>query len=196
LLQEIVRLVLPFYLHKGQRVQCTTRQTTANYIVSQLAVWEIDFPGGIRNDNFKWRALIWAMSEVLLVIVILLNRLPRKHHIIKAFAVTHITLVARMYSNVFKFSMGLMIVDFLLCLIWLPIGASRTYGFRSAKDVFTLTCTHCCFQWPSIIDMKTLDNGTGAPPGWNWILSLLVILIWPCSQRTYPLPLDYSPLAP
>ncbi|RXW24243.1 hypothetical protein EST38_g1624 [Candolleomyces aberdarensis] len=114
-------------------------QTTANYIVSQLAVWEIDFPGGIGNDNVKWRALIWAIAEVLLVVVIAINRLP-----------------PRVYSFIFRASMVLMIVDMLLCMIWLPIGASRTYGIRSAKDVFTQTY-----------------NGTGAAPGWNWILSFL-----------------------
>ncbi|KAJ6583903.1 gamma-aminobutyric acid transporter [Mycena vulgaris] len=114
-------------------------QTTANYIVSQLAVWEIDFPGGISNDNIKWRALIWAISEALLVVAVAINYLPPK-----------------MYSAIFKLSVGLMMLDFFLCVIWLPIGVSKTYGFRSAKDVFTMTY-----------------NGTGAPAGWNWILSFL-----------------------
>ncbi|KAG7096509.1 hypothetical protein E1B28_003938 [Marasmius oreades] len=114
-------------------------QTTANYIVSQLAVWEIDFPGGTTNDNVKWRALIWAISEGLLVVSIAINYLP-----------------TRLYSFVFKFTMGLMILDFFLCIIWLPIGVSKTYGLRSAKEVFTMTY-----------------NGTGAPPAWNWILSFL-----------------------
>ncbi|KAI1788965.1 hypothetical protein LXA43DRAFT_1183593 [Ganoderma leucocontextum] len=114
-------------------------QTTANYIVSQLAVWEIDFPGGIGNDNFKWRALIWAISEGVLLLSIAINYLP-----------------PRLYSTVFKFSVALYAVDFLLCLIWLPIGVSKTYGFRPAKEVFTMTY-----------------NGTGAPAGWNWILCFL-----------------------
>ncbi|EJF63115.1 amino acid transporter [Dichomitus squalens LYAD-421 SS1] len=114
-------------------------QTTANYIVSQLAVWEIDFPGGIGYDNVKWRALIWAISEGVLLLSIAINYLP-----------------PRLYSAVFKFSVALYAVDFLLCVIWLPIGVSKTYGFRSAKEVFTMTY-----------------NGTGAPAGWNWILSFL-----------------------
>ncbi|KIY73300.1 amino acid transporter [Cylindrobasidium torrendii FP15055 ss-10] len=114
-------------------------QTTANYIVSQLNVWEVEFPGGATTQNVKYRAFIWAISEVLLVVVIAINYLP-----------------PRLYSAVFKISSGLMIVDFLLCLIWLPIGVSRTYGFRSASEVFTQTY-----------------NGTGAPAGWNWILSFL-----------------------
>ncbi|KAI0063074.1 amino acid transporter [Artomyces pyxidatus] len=114
-------------------------QTTANYIVSQLSVWEIDFPGGTTNDNVKWRALIWAMSEGLLILSIAINYLP-----------------PRMYSAVFKLSVAIYLIDFLLNLIWLPIAVHNTYGFRSAKDVFTLTY-----------------NGTGAPAGWNWILSFL-----------------------
>ncbi|KAF8075906.1 hypothetical protein FPV67DRAFT_1604632 [Lyophyllum atratum] len=114
-------------------------QTTANYIVSQLAVWEVDFPGGISNENVKWRAFIWAISEGILLLAVAINYLP-----------------PRLYSGVFKFSLGLMMLDFFLCVIWLPIGVSKTYGFRSAGEVFTQTY-----------------NGTGAPAGWNWILSFL-----------------------
>ncbi|KAF9071849.1 gamma-aminobutyric acid transporter [Rhodocollybia butyracea] len=114
-------------------------QATANYIVSQLAVWEIDFPGGTSDDNVKWRALIWAISEALLLVSAMINYLP-----------------PRLYSGIFKFAVVLIMLDFLLCLIWLPIGVSRTYGFRTAKEVFTMTY-----------------NGTGAPAGWNWILSFL-----------------------
>lgn len=114
-------------------------QTSANYIVTQLVVWEIDFPGGISYDNVRFRALIWALSEIFLVLAVAINYLP-----------------PRMYSMVFKFSMALMMIDFLLCAIWLPIGVKNTYGFRPAKDVFTMTY-----------------NGTGASPAWNWILSFL-----------------------
>lgn len=114
-------------------------QTTANYIVSQLQVWEVDFPGGASNDNVKWRAFIWALSEAMLLVAIAINYLPPK-----------------LYSAVFRFSTALMMADFLLCVIWLPIGVSKTYGFRDAKEVFTMTY-----------------NGTGAPAGWNWILSFL-----------------------
>ncbi|KAI0057769.1 amino acid transporter [Artomyces pyxidatus] len=115
----------------------TNTQSTAFYVVSQLAVWEIDFPGGISNDNVKWRALIWAISEGFLVLSVVMNYLP-----------------PRVYSGVFKFSVVLIIIDFLLCLVWLPIAAHNTYGLRSAKEVFTMA-----------------NNGTGAPPAWNWMLS-------------------------
>ncbi|KAI0250560.1 amino acid transporter [Lactifluus subvellereus] len=114
-------------------------QATANYIVSQLAVWGVDFPGGIGNDNVKWRAFVWAVSEAMLFMSILINYLPPKW-----------------YKGVFRFSLFIIMLDFFLCLIWLPIAVHNTYGFRSAKDVFTLRY-----------------NGTGAPAGWNWILSFL-----------------------
>ncbi|KAL6304155.1 amino acid transporter [Sparassis latifolia] len=113
--------------------------TTANYIVSELVVFQVNYPGGLANDSIQWRAMVWAVAEGSLFVAIAINYLP-----------------PRWYSSVFKFAMGLYMVDFLLCVIWLPIGVSRTYGFRSAKDVFTM-------QY----------NGTGAPTGWNWMLSFL-----------------------
>lgn len=47
-------------------------------------------------------------------------------------------------------------LDFFLNLIWLPIGAANTWGFRSTHEAF-----------------MTTYNGTGAPEGWNWCLSYL-----------------------
>ncbi|CCA75707.1 hypothetical protein PIIN_09697 [Serendipita indica DSM 11827] len=114
-------------------------QTTANYIISLMVVYEYDYPGGISMDNVKFRAFVWIVSELFLVIAIALNHLP-----------------PRWYSRVFKFSLALMMLDFFLCIIWLPIGASKTYGLRSTHDAF-----------------MTTYNGTGAPPAWNWILSFL-----------------------
>ena len=98
-------------------------KTAANYIVSELLVFEVNYPGGAGNDSIQWRALVWAVAEGYFIAGILVNYLP-----------------PRLYSSVFKFAMMLYIVDFLLCVIWLPIGVSRTYGFRSAKEVFTGTC--------------------------------------------------------
>ena len=46
----------------------------------------------------------------------------------------------KLYSGVFRIGIFFIFLDFFLCVIWLPIGVSRTYGFRSAKDVFTLIC--------------------------------------------------------
>ena len=57
---------------------------------------------------------------------------------------------------VFHFSSGMVFLDFLLNLIWLPIGTANTLGFRTAEEAF-----------------MTTYNGTGASPGWNWCLSYL-----------------------
>ena len=104
-----------------------------------MVVWDVDFPGGVGNDTIKWRTLIWIVSEGILLVSIAMNFMPPKY-----------------YSGVFKFSLGLMMVDFLLCVIWFPIAAHNSYGLRSASEVFTQTY-----------------NGTGAPAGWNWMLSFL-----------------------
>ena len=92
--------------------------------MSQLAVWEINFPGGISNGNVKWRAFVWAVSEAMLVVSIGINYLP-----------------PRWYKAVFRFALFIIMLDFFLCVIWLPIAVHNTYGFRSAKFVFTSTCT-------------------------------------------------------
>ncbi|KAG8927179.1 hypothetical protein FRC01_007889 [Tulasnella sp. 417] len=123
-------------------------QTAANYIVSLLAIFEVEFPGGLTMNNVKWRASIWGISEGLLILAVAMNYLP-----------------SRWYSRVFKTSLGLMMLDFLLCLTWLPVGVRKTYGFRTAREVFT--GTHVFYK----------DNGTGAPAGWNWILSFLFAAI-------------------
>ncbi|KIJ32356.1 hypothetical protein M422DRAFT_184597, partial [Sphaerobolus stellatus SS14] len=114
-------------------------QTTANYLVSIFAIWDVPVPGGIGIDNIKWRTIIWSLSEAFFLLSIAMNYLP-----------------PRWYGRMFRFSIFLIMLDFFLCVIWLPIGVSRSYGFRSAKDVFTATY-----------------NGTGAPPVWNWMLSFL-----------------------
>jgi translation initiation factor 5B len=127
--------------------------------VSQLAVWGVDFPGGIGNDNVRWRTFVWGVSEMMLLISIAINYLPPKW-----------------YKGVFRFSVFILMLDFFLCLIWLPIAVHNTYGFRSAKFVFTSTCMYnemflfLAIGW--LTSSKTIDNGTGAPGGWNWLLSL------------------------
>jgi translation initiation factor 5B len=114
-------------------------QTTANYLLSLLWVYEVDYPGGLDITNVKLRVLVWGVSEGLLLVVVALNYLP-----------------PRAYSWVFKGSMLLMAVDFVICLVWLPIGASRTYGIRTAAEA-----------------LLTTHNGTGHVAGWNWLLVLI-----------------------
>src|ERR1700753_2062604 len=51
-------------------------QLSANYVASQVSIWEVDFPGGAQNNNVKWRAFIWAMSEGFLLLAVAVNYLP------------------------------------------------------------------------------------------------------------------------
>jgi len=122
-------------------VVASNTQGTADFILSELAVFSVDFPGqgGLDNSNIKFRAVVWASSEVLLVLALITNYMP-----------------PRAYRWVFRFSFFIIMLDFFVTFVWLPIGVARTYGFQSAEWVFTETY-----------------NGTGAPAGWNWLLSLL-----------------------
>ena len=61
------------------------------------------------------------------------------------------------YKAVFRFSLFIIMLDFFLCLIWLPIAVHNTYGFRSAKEAFTLTCTshkRARADWCSLADER------------------------------------------
>jgi hypothetical protein len=69
------------------------------------------------------------MSEGLLLLGVAINYLP-----------------PRSYAFVLRFATTLCFVDFFLSLIWLPIGVSRTYGFRTAKEVFTSECEPVLFE--------------------------------------------------
>ncbi|KAM0491775.1 hypothetical protein ACHAP8_010405 [Fusarium lateritium] len=62
----------------------------------------------------------------------------------------------RYFKWIFTLSSSVVVLDFVLNLIWLPIATSKTIGFRSTHDAF-----------------MTTYNGTGAPAGWNWCLSYL-----------------------
>lgn len=90
--------------------------------------------------DVKFRAVQWIVAEAFLFLAIGMNYLNPKH-----------------YRLIFRISVGIILLDFFLNIIWLPIGVHNTYGFQSAKFVFTAT-----------------DNATGAPPVWNWMLSYFV----------------------
>lgn len=61
------------------------------------------------------------------------------------------------YKWIFRIATGLIVLDFLLNIIWFPIAVSQTYGFQTAEFAFT-----------------KVNNLTGAPPVWNWMLSYYV----------------------
>lgn len=113
-------------------------QAAANYLLSEITVFGLDFPTD--PTDIKFRAVQWIVAEVILFLSLSANYLSPKS-----------------YSLIFRLATGIIILDFLLNVIWLPIAVSKSYGFQSAEYVFTQTY-----------------NETGAPPVWNWMLSYFV----------------------
>lgn len=113
-------------------------QGAANYLLSELTVFGVDYTTDV--TDIKFRAIQWAVAEVMLFISIGMNYLNPRH-----------------YKWIFRIASGLIMLDFFLNIIWLPIAVSKSYGFQSADFVFTGTY-----------------NETGAPPVWNWMLSYYV----------------------
>ncbi|KAF9872106.1 amino acid transporter [Colletotrichum karsti] len=112
-------------------------QSTVNYILSEIVVFNIDFPSD--TSSLKFRAVQWAATEVMLAAAVLFNFLPPRY-----------------FKWIFYLSTTLVLLDFVLNMVWLPIATKQTYGFRSPREAFLTTY-----------------NGTGAPPVWNWCLSYL-----------------------
>jgi len=113
-------------------------QGAANFLLSELAVFNVDFPTDVTDIRF--RALQWGVSEIFLFISVGMNYLDPKT-----------------YKYIFRMATGIIMLDFFLNIIWLPIAVSKSYGFQSAEFVFTQTY-----------------NETYAPPVWNWMLSYYV----------------------
>jgi len=111
-------------------------QVVMYFALSELTIFDVEsFPQ--TPTDIKFRVVVWIGGQIILAIMIGLNLVSPGH-----------------YRFIFRFATAMIMLDFLLNLIWLPIGVSRTYGFQSAKFVFTKTY-----------------NKTGAPPVWNWMLS-------------------------
>ncbi|KAF2091684.1 amino acid transporter [Saccharata proteae CBS 121410] len=113
-------------------------QAAANFLLSEITVFGVDFTTD--TNDIKFRAVQWIVSEIILCIALSMNYMN-----------------PRTYSWIFKAAVYLILLDFFLNIIWLPIAASKTIGFQSAEFVFTQTY-----------------NETGAPPVWNWMLSYYV----------------------
>ncbi|GAA5855217.1 hypothetical protein JCM5353_005045 [Sporobolomyces roseus] len=112
---------------------------TTNFMLAELSVFNTYFPGGLEAGNIKFRAVQWACSEFFLLFAILSNLMsPGK------------------FAWIFKASALIIFIDFTLTVVWLPVGVSKTYGFQSAKWVFT-----------------EYYNGSGAPDVWNFMLVYL-----------------------
>ena len=113
-------------------------QGTANFLLTEITVFELPFTTDVNDIHF--RAVQWIVSEALLFLGLGMNYMDPKT-----------------YKYVFRIATYLILLDFVLNIIWLPIAVSKSYGFQSAEYVFTQTY-----------------NDTGAPPVWNWMLSYYV----------------------
>jgi len=112
-------------------------QAAVNYMLSEITVFNVNFPSD--SSSIKFRAVQWICTEVMLALAVFVNFLP-----------------PRLFRFIFYLSSSFVVLDFILNLVWLPIGTANTYGFRTAHEAF-----------------MTTYNGTGAPPAWNWCLSYL-----------------------
>lgn len=112
-------------------------QGAVNYLLAEIVVFNVDYPSD--SDHIKYRAVQWAVTEVMLAVACIVNLLPPKY-----------------FRWIFYASSSMVLLDFVLNMIWLPIGVAQSYGFRTAHEAF-----------------MTTYNGTGAPAGWNWCLSYL-----------------------
>jgi amino acid transporter len=94
----------------------------ANYLVSEVVIFNPDTTFPHETSDVKARAVAWAFSLLFLAIATSMNFLP-----------------PRFYAWVFRAGVIVIVIDMCLNFIWLPIAVSKTYGFRSAEFVFTST---------------------------------------------------------
>jgi amino acid transporter len=94
----------------------------ANYLISEVVLFNPDTAFPYAASDVKARAVAWIFSLIFLAIATSLNFLP-----------------PRSYAWVFRAGFIVITIDVLLNFIWLPIGVSKTYGFQTAEFVFTST---------------------------------------------------------
>jgi amino acid transporter len=94
----------------------------ANYLISEVVVFNPDTTFPYATSDVRARAVAWIFSLIFLAIATSLNFLP-----------------PRSYAWVFRAGVIVIVIDILLNFIWLPIGVSKTYGFQTAEFVFTST---------------------------------------------------------
>ncbi|KAI9923853.1 hypothetical protein ASPWEDRAFT_152844 [Aspergillus wentii DTO 134E9] len=94
----------------------------ANYLISEVVVFNPTTSFPHETSDVKARAVAWALSLFFLALATSLNFLH-----------------PRSYAWIFRAGLIVISIDILLNFIWLPIGVSKTYGFQSAEYVFTST---------------------------------------------------------
>lgn len=95
-------------------------QAAANFLLSEITVFGLDFSTDTSDIHF--RAVQWIVAECILFIAIGMNYADPKT-----------------YKYIFRIATFIILLDFFLNIIWLPIAVSKTYGFQDASYVFTQT---------------------------------------------------------
>ncbi|KAH8658164.1 amino acid transporter-like protein [Xylariales sp. PMI_506] len=95
-------------------------QGAVNYMLSELTVFNVDFPTD--TDDVKFRAVQWICTEVLLAVAAIWNLMPPRY-----------------FKWIFWLSTIFVLLDFVLNMVWLPIATTKTYGFRTPHDAFMTT---------------------------------------------------------
>ncbi|EPY50974.1 thiamine transporter Thi9 [Schizosaccharomyces cryophilus OY26] len=126
----------------------STAQSCVNFIFGEVSTFGNSW--STDDSNVKFRAVQWIVAEVVLI-------------------------PPRYYRWVFKLSMILIFVDYILNLIWLPIATSRkSHGFQSAKWVFTETIYDQAGYSKEVYDSSgNVDTNLSklVPRGWQWCLA-------------------------
>ena len=82
-------------------------QATANFLLSEISVFRLAYSTDVNDIHF--RVVQWIVSEVILFLGIGMNYCNPK-----------------IYRWIFRIATYLILLDFVLNLIWLPIGVSKT----------------------------------------------------------------------
>ncbi|EEB07063.1 hypothetical protein SJAG_02144 [Schizosaccharomyces japonicus yFS275] len=106
------------------------------FIFGEVPVFGSSF--NTSSSSIKFRAVQWAIAEGLLLVSILISYIP-----------------PRIFRHIFRLSVAVILLDFFLNMIWLPIAVSSSYGFRGRE--FMLSTNY--------------GLGEGVSHGWSWCLT-------------------------
>ncbi|KAE8384758.1 amino acid transporter [Aspergillus alliaceus] len=124
-------------------------QTAVNYMLSELSVFKVNFPTDASSVNF--RAVQWICTEVLLGLAAWINLAS-----------------PRIFRYVFWLSTGAVFLDFILNLIWLPVGAHTPAGWNWCLSYLATAGILIGFDASGHVAEETKDASVNAAKGIFW----------------------------
>ncbi|KAB8227187.1 amino acid permease [Aspergillus alliaceus] len=124
-------------------------QTAVNYMLSELSVFKVNFPTDASSVNF--RAVQWICTEVLLGLAAWINLAS-----------------PRIFRYVFWLSTGAVFLDFILNLIWLPVGAHTPAGWNWCLSYLATAGILVGFDASGHVAEETKDASVNAAKGIFW----------------------------